>query len=361
MNDIQPQAETGTALVALTADEVIEREHHEQVIESVIGGIRQLSGIGDASLKVLRDKRLYRSTHGTFEDYCQERFGFTRIHVNRRIAFSALLEDLKPRGFKPLPDTEYQARPLMQLDTPGQQADAWTRAQAATGQDQPSAAAVAAAVQAVRAELEPAIATLSDETAKLKKRNQKLAKQNADLAAAGTDQDAQARALANQLDEARGEAAKLRAQLEATERGLEVAAAPVVYRENLDAERTARDLRAQLLRAEAERKAAEQRATMAEARLNSASIEIMDQTARLLEIEKPALFIAAFCEEAAALQRRIRGAVFASQRSAYLPPPEVAHTVRATSAMLEELLQVWANNAAVPSEAQALEALPLIQ
>ena len=30
------------------------------------------------SLKELRDKRLYRSTHRTFEEYCRERFGYNR-------------------------------------------------------------------------------------------------------------------------------------------------------------------------------------------------------------------------------------------------------------------------------------------
>jgi hypothetical protein len=42
-------------------------------------------------LKVLRDKRLYRSTHKTFEDYCQERFGIGRNYVNRRVVFAGIL------------------------------------------------------------------------------------------------------------------------------------------------------------------------------------------------------------------------------------------------------------------------------
>ena len=56
-----------------------------------VGRISQLAQIGDASLKVLRDKRLYRSTHKTFEDYCQERFGIGRNYVNRRVVFAGIL------------------------------------------------------------------------------------------------------------------------------------------------------------------------------------------------------------------------------------------------------------------------------
>lgn len=352
MNEIQSQA--GTALVALTADEVVEREHHEQVVESVIGGIRTLSGIGDASLKVLRDKRLYRNTHDTFENYCRERFGFTRIHVNRRIAFSSLLEDLKPRGFN-LPATEKQGRALLRLDSPDQQADAWTRAQTATGQEQPPARAVEEAVRAVRAELDSAIAALTGETAKLKRANAKLKKQNADLAAAGTDQNAQARTLAHQLDETRAELSKVQAALVASERGLSVAPPQVVLKTDPDLDRAARDLRSQLLRVEAEKKIAEHRAKLAEAKLNEAAEEVMNKSARLLEIETPALFMEMFSEEAVSLQRRIRGAIFATQRTGYLPTPEIAHAIQTTREMLDALMGEWANNNAIePVVAQAL-------
>ncbi len=60
------------------------------------------------------DKRLYRTTHQTFEDYCQERFGFDRRYVNRQIFHSRMQELLGPRG----PKTEKQARPLTALPNP---------------------------------------------------------------------------------------------------------------------------------------------------------------------------------------------------------------------------------------------------
>ena len=64
-----------------------------------------------------------RATHKTFEDYCQERFGFTRRYVNMRAAFADVIENLGTRVPKS-PATEKQARPLTALPTPELQAQA---------------------------------------------------------------------------------------------------------------------------------------------------------------------------------------------------------------------------------------------
>jgi hypothetical protein len=137
----------------LTPVETEDRAFHERIVDDVKEGIEKLASIGDASLKVLRDRRLYRTTHKTFEDYCQARFGFKRAYANFRIAFTDVLEDLATRVAK-LPATEYQARPLTKLPTPELQAQAWERAQANSGQEQPSASKVSEAVNAIQAELE---------------------------------------------------------------------------------------------------------------------------------------------------------------------------------------------------------------
>ncbi|BAY67019.1 hypothetical protein NIES22_71630 (plasmid) [Calothrix brevissima NIES-22] len=50
--------------------------------------------IAAKALKALRDRRLYRSTHSTFEDYCRSRFGFTHRHVNYLIAGSFVVDNL---------------------------------------------------------------------------------------------------------------------------------------------------------------------------------------------------------------------------------------------------------------------------
>ena len=71
---------------------------------------------------------LFRSKadYATFEDYCRERWGLTRRHVNRQIAAASVVSNLGPIGPK-LPQTESQARPLSQLD-PDQQRAAWAEA-----------------------------------------------------------------------------------------------------------------------------------------------------------------------------------------------------------------------------------------
>ena len=47
------------------------------------------------ALAQLRERRLYRSTHKTFEAYCQERFGFTRRHSDYLIAGAVVVENLQ--------------------------------------------------------------------------------------------------------------------------------------------------------------------------------------------------------------------------------------------------------------------------
>ncbi len=81
--------------------------------------------LGDA-LRRIRDDRLYRATHPTFEDYCQERWNIGRRHVNRYIALSDVQENLgqiDPNA--PMPN-QSQAAELAKLPK-DQQADAWAR------------------------------------------------------------------------------------------------------------------------------------------------------------------------------------------------------------------------------------------
>ena len=51
----------------------------EAVIER---GLRTFVEVGEALLRI-RDERLYRETHGTFEDYCRERWAMRREVADR--------------------------------------------------------------------------------------------------------------------------------------------------------------------------------------------------------------------------------------------------------------------------------------
>lgn len=79
---------------------------------------------GQALLKI-RDARLYRATHSTFEDYCRERWGFSRVHAHRMIDAATVAENLLPMGN--IPASERQARELAGLEAERQR-EVWQQA-----------------------------------------------------------------------------------------------------------------------------------------------------------------------------------------------------------------------------------------
>ena len=64
----------------------------------------------------IRDARLYRTEYGTFEDYCQDRWGVARMHAGRMIA--AAQEVVNCNQLVAKPETESQARLLTRLAHP---------------------------------------------------------------------------------------------------------------------------------------------------------------------------------------------------------------------------------------------------
>lgn len=95
----------------------------EAIIERGIGTFVE---VGEALLRI-RDSRLYRETHGTFEDYCRERWGWTRRQANRTIAAADVASALGPIG--PTPPIESVARELVPLTAdPEQLRTAWQEA-----------------------------------------------------------------------------------------------------------------------------------------------------------------------------------------------------------------------------------------
>ena len=71
----------------LSEDEQRDRLHLERRVErAVFDGAR--------ALRELRDRRLYRSTHSSFEEYCQERFGYKRRHSYQLIDAANVVDNL---------------------------------------------------------------------------------------------------------------------------------------------------------------------------------------------------------------------------------------------------------------------------
>lgn len=83
-----------------------------------------------SALTAIRDGRLYRQTHATFEAYCAERWTLSRTQSYRLMDAAAVLGNLSPMGDKAsdesavLPGNERQARPLASLPAAEQRA-AW--------------------------------------------------------------------------------------------------------------------------------------------------------------------------------------------------------------------------------------------
>ncbi|MFN6569892.1 hypothetical protein [Dendronalium sp. ChiSLP03b] len=145
--DISPQDNQDVVTIQVTAVEVPELTEQEQSdrlhLERQVEKAFYLAG---KALMELRDRKLYRSTHKTFEEYCRERFGFERRYPYRLMESTVVVDnlmkmcpnrtqnDLSADTSTPdssegqvLPINEYQLRPLIPLE-PEVQREAWQQA-----------------------------------------------------------------------------------------------------------------------------------------------------------------------------------------------------------------------------------------
>jgi hypothetical protein len=81
----------------------------EAVIER---GLAPFVEVGQALLRI-REERLYRGTHKSFDDYCRERWQWSKGHANRQIEAAQVVQNLTPIGVTP--KNEAQARELAPL------------------------------------------------------------------------------------------------------------------------------------------------------------------------------------------------------------------------------------------------------
>lgn len=119
----------------------IEKElaHHESIIED---GVKSFLHVG-RSLIAIRDGSLYGEKYGTFEAYCEKRWGFKRAQAYRLMEAAEVVKEvseMSPIGDtktdkssthpeKVIPQNEAQARALAGAgDTPEQRREVWTKA-----------------------------------------------------------------------------------------------------------------------------------------------------------------------------------------------------------------------------------------
>jgi hypothetical protein len=117
-----------------TRTEEIKREN---LIERVNAGKKTFIKVGEA-LKQLRDERLYRNTHDTFEDFCRELWGFDKSYANRLIK-AAKVESAVPIG--PKPKSEAVCRELGRIEDSVERNSVWALTVARYGES-PTAAQV---------------------------------------------------------------------------------------------------------------------------------------------------------------------------------------------------------------------------
>ena len=132
-------------LTALTEEEQRQRERLEQqIVESFYR-----AGV---ALRELREKKLFRSTHKTFEDYARDILGFSRIRLYQLMGAAQVYENIRENVNAPLtllPTTEYQCRPLVKLSE-REQVRAWKLAVKESGEKAPTSNMVKQAVLEVQ-------------------------------------------------------------------------------------------------------------------------------------------------------------------------------------------------------------------
>ncbi|OYE02099.1 hypothetical protein [Nostoc sp. 'Peltigera membranacea cyanobiont' 232] len=150
--DISVEENPSTATITVSAVEVEELTDEEQsdrlLLERKVE--RAFFEAGKA-LAELRDRRLYRSSHRTFEDYCRDRFGHSRrqsyLLMDAATVFDNLVEICDQFDHK-LPTAEGQVRPITKLE-PQEQQEVWLRAVELAGGKVPTGRIVKDVVQRI--------------------------------------------------------------------------------------------------------------------------------------------------------------------------------------------------------------------
>ncbi|OWY66009.1 hypothetical protein B7486_39050 [cyanobacterium TDX16] len=153
------------SLEQLTPDE--QRDRHQLEL-----GVEQAFYQAGSALAQIRDRRLYRSTHKTFDAYCQDRFNFTRRYSDYLIAATSVVENLQQMRTihsqnqldeslrtvhsQTLPTRLEQIKPLASLK-PDEQRQVWDRAVATANGQVPSGRIVKEIIEQLK-EKPPAIA-----------------------------------------------------------------------------------------------------------------------------------------------------------------------------------------------------------
>jgi hypothetical protein len=142
--------QTLTLRPLLTPEEQTRRDQLDALIEQHVSGFAQTA----IALSEVKRDQLWRSTHDSFEHYCEDKFDKCRSHGYQLAAVGEALANLSDVSDAPLPGSFRQARPLTKLTDATQQDAAW-QAALTISNDNPTEADVARAVVAVQSQPSP--------------------------------------------------------------------------------------------------------------------------------------------------------------------------------------------------------------
>lgn len=116
--------------VMYNQDMTLQEQDRLTELESTIErGLQTFYEVGSALLEI-RDTKLYRQDYGTFDEYCRDRWSFSSRNANYMMNASKIIDNLESNFGRALPKPSSVAEtvPLVALETPELQREAWQRA-----------------------------------------------------------------------------------------------------------------------------------------------------------------------------------------------------------------------------------------
>jgi hypothetical protein len=136
-----------------------EQERLEFLEERIEAGIKTFIQVGNDLLEI-REKRLYRIEYGTFEDYCERRWGWSWQRAYQLMGAAEVVGNIETSTMvEVLPTNERQVRPLTKLPA-AEQGAAWQKAVAEANGKPVTAAIVEKAVERRAPAAEPVPVTV---------------------------------------------------------------------------------------------------------------------------------------------------------------------------------------------------------
>ncbi len=189
--------------------DVAERSRLQELELIVEHGLQTFYEVGKA-LDEIREQKLHRDTHKSFEAYCQQKWGIARRTAYRFIDAAKVMDNLCPIGHK-IPTKENQVRPLAGL-SPELQLEIWQEALESSPNGMPTGAAVQRLVEqrfpSLGSGRTPKDSAL--EVEKLRSDNKRLREE---IRQQNRDRDRRAAAVALEMEQLRAENRQLKAEL----------------------------------------------------------------------------------------------------------------------------------------------------